>query len=846
MFCGAQLKLSAHSSLYQVSIFESGCPECIFPEELFLWRLRTLEHGLRQRANNPEGLKVYAYYVPEGADQDPSSEEYDAEVIEYSGSDEVADEHLNKSGFEALLIAWLDGSDNPPEDVSPWDVAIPEKSFEAPKAPSLTSEEKRAVSHLLRAIESTPSFLEFTRSVDTARYSDYFARIEIPMDINRIKQRLRDDYYASTLSVLFDVRLIRENCIKYNGPDADIGFLAFDLYTAFKDGLKTELAKLGVSPEAVAKLDEDPEIVLHANLPSTPRDSQGPRTRSLAVGSTRSSLELLPPPPGQVTPRSTRTVAATASRGRASLEQPGTPVLGRVTLSQSIAADVGRTGTRSIRSSTRNLNQQNASRGTARPATVRQSALLQDGSRGLEEEAYGMDESGNRPRSASQSRPQRVRKKARYTDDGEEESEDQEEAEALDEDAELLDDSEVSFKQVAEGRSTRASRRSSESRSTLDSEHGRGRRTAQVGSNNDSARRHSSRARQPKTYEDINSDVDLEDDEKESARQPAGGRPQTARKASPANARPSSTRQSRHLSTHEADRGDDDESEAEEIARLARGTPRGRQHSKVTSEADSPSRPSRRARAPANYKADSDDDSEEEEELPRKAGGEKKARSTPVAVSSPAQESPGRQSRRIAASTKYTELDSDFDDEDDEDDVEEEAEEADSEDDFDSEEDEDPEPAAKKRGSSRRGAPERPNKRSRNSAIARSDYLPKVAKWPSIPTRNISAVALGILEMMRVKDTFDFFAMPVTESFPEIEEEYRRKIKTPMDFRTIEEDRLPSYAEISELQNDLIQVFDNCVAYNGPQTQYGKYATTLLKKLEGVFQHVCQEEGVKL
>lgn len=49
-------------------------------------------------------------------------------------------------------------------------------------------------------------------------------------------------------------------------------------------------------------------------------------------------------------------------------------------------------------------------------------------------------------------------------------------------------------------------------------------------------------------------------------------------------------------------------------------------------------------------------------------------------------------------------------------------------------------------------------------------------------------------------------------------------VKYPMDFRTIEEERLPDYGNISELQDDLILTFRNCCEFNSDNPEYYNYA----------------------
>ena len=62
------------------------------------------------------------------------------------------------------------------------------------------------------------------------------------------------------------------------------------------------------------------------------------------------------------------------------------------------------------------------------------------------------------------------------------------------------------------------------------------------------------------------------------------------------------------------------------------------------------------------------------------------------------------------------------------------------------------------------------------------------------------------------------------EQFPQIKKEYLSVIDKPMDFRSIEDHRLSSYNEISELQDDLILIFENCCMYNEVGSSYWEYS----------------------
>lgn len=67
---------------------------------------------------------------------------------------------------------------------------------------------------------------------------------------------------------------------------------------------------------------------------------------------------------------------------------------------------------------------------------------------------------------------------------------------------------------------------------------------------------------------------------------------------------------------------------------------------------------------------------------------------------------------------------------------------------------------------------------------------------------------------MKNFDADGIFAVPVIEAYPELAAEYMQVVESPMDFRTIKEERVHEYESIKELQGDLILVFKNCCTFN--------------------------------
>mmetsp|Transcript_35319 Transcript_35319/g.39073 ORF Transcript_35319/g.39073 Transcript_35319/m.39073 type:complete len:453 (+) Transcript_35319:302-1660(+) len=129
-------------------------------------------------------------------------------------------------------------------------------------------------------------------------------------------------------------------------------------------------------------------------------------------------------------------------------------------------------------------------------------------------------------------------------------------------------------------------------------------------------------------------------------------------------------------------------------------------------------------------------------------------------------------------------------------------------------------------------------KRSRKAGMIRKKALPKLDKWPDIDVKDITTMSTFILEKLKTLDRRNAFLIPVVEAHPNLAEEYSNHVKTPMDFRTIEEERLLCYDNISQLQDDLIQVFKNCVDFNGPEHGLSLLAITLWLQINEIFYDV--------
>jgi hypothetical protein len=118
----------------------------------------------------------------------------------------------------------------------------------------------------------------------------------------------------------------------------------------------------------------------------------------------------------------------------------------------------------------------------------------------------------------------------------------------------------------------------------------------------------------------------------------------------------------------------------------------------------------------------------------------------------------------------------------------------------------------------------RSSNRSQSTRNGDFEGFPEKKPWPDIPMKAITDVCNGILDQLSTLDPDGLFAIPVIEQLPELEDDYIAQIESPMDFRTIEEERLPTYEHIRALQDDLILVFRNCATFNDSNSEIHSFA----------------------
>jgi hypothetical protein len=277
----------------KLSMFENDQTDFVIPMGLYTARLESLERALSSgESDSPE---IEAYYAEDGSPNDSELTHYKGVVKDHSrNSDDLSGPNLCSSGYRSLVVEWEDGTS---DEVSPWEVNVCASAESSqPNRPSLTDEEKKSVLEALAAIRGLPDVEAFLTRVDERRYSDYASRIEIPMDLTFITNRLEADYYATRFDVVADVKLIRENCAKYNGVNDDLTISASNMLKKFEGLVLSDEERQSYHDFEAAVVANIPQRDTNLQDVDVPVESGATRrsARSQRQVQPRSSLENLP------------------------------------------------------------------------------------------------------------------------------------------------------------------------------------------------------------------------------------------------------------------------------------------------------------------------------------------------------------------------------------------------------------------------------------------------------------------------------------------------------------------------------------------------------------------------
>jgi bromodomain-containing factor 1 len=115
----------------------------------------------------------------------------------------------------------------------------------------LPKEQQRFCAAMIRTLKKNKDSYPFLEPVDPVKFNilDYPTVIKHPMDLGTVDKKLSLKSYASVDDFVSDVRLVFENCYKYNGPNSPISIMAQNLEKTFNTQLKN-------MPKEVSSLDK--------------------------------------------------------------------------------------------------------------------------------------------------------------------------------------------------------------------------------------------------------------------------------------------------------------------------------------------------------------------------------------------------------------------------------------------------------------------------------------------------------------------------------------------------------------------------------------------------------------
>ena len=353
--------------LLQLSVFENGQPDYLLPVDLYMARIKMVVEAQDRRGEIPNP-PIEAMYRAESQVEDDEFEPWKGRVERFL-DDDSNDPNLQGSGFDSIEVSW--GSRDERDRVSTWEVnVIGSVQPGAVARPSLSEDEKQDIRRALNEIKAVKRVDEdgfeikvediFQLPVDETRYSDYSTRVEVPMDLSFVSKRIAGDYYANIFSVVADIRLIRENCAKYNSDHDCLTLLANDMAARFEELMLSEDQR-----NILEKFDK----IAAAN--SSPTEGSAPSEQLGELG--RRVTRPRPAPRIRSVLESHSSVAGSNRRVQSLRQQHSRNQVGRTrNISRSVLEDEQTGQRRSSRRSNNSLRARGA-------ASIDQSSLLQSG-----------------------------------------------------------------------------------------------------------------------------------------------------------------------------------------------------------------------------------------------------------------------------------------------------------------------------------------------------------------------------------------------------------------------------------------------------------------------------------
>jgi Bromodomain len=140
-----------------------------------------------------------------------------------------------------VYYRWLENGSH--ACLSPWDVMVdrPRSTNYHLSRPCLDDDEKKRARNALKKLKCIPCVREQLQfPVNQRQYSDYSFRVEVPMHLGLVERRLDANYYSNRMSIVADIKLIRDNVVKYNGEAGLLQDGARKMYEEFEREMLNE------------------------------------------------------------------------------------------------------------------------------------------------------------------------------------------------------------------------------------------------------------------------------------------------------------------------------------------------------------------------------------------------------------------------------------------------------------------------------------------------------------------------------------------------------------------------------------------------------------------------------
>eukprot|EP00554_Chaetoceros_debilis_P015653 CAMPEP_0194125116 /NCGR_PEP_ID=MMETSP0150-20130528/59296_1 /TAXON_ID=122233 /ORGANISM="Chaetoceros debilis, Strain MM31A-1" /LENGTH=2581 /DNA_ID=CAMNT_0038818909 /DNA_START=110 /DNA_END=7855 /DNA_ORIENTATION=- len=261
----------SNSGIFEVSLFESAESSFIVPAALYKWRLQRLEQAVMDSGGDGVGVEIIDFYVNTD-DDDTRFDPFQGKLISTGAPENERETHFQNSGFNSVEIEYDSGDFS---IGSAWGFALRGEENSCPLPSCLTDTQKRAFIEIIDSLETDQDVRSiFSAPADTRIYVDYFNMIEIPMDTSMVRKRLEHKYYTNVESVRADMKLIVDNCLKYNKPGTDISDVAVKMFADFNRLYEEKMEHVSLDPAERPESDR-PHIGVPGRISSDPQEPQG-------------------------------------------------------------------------------------------------------------------------------------------------------------------------------------------------------------------------------------------------------------------------------------------------------------------------------------------------------------------------------------------------------------------------------------------------------------------------------------------------------------------------------------------------------------------------------------------